>query len=135
MYSNSKDQKALEEAYKKMFLTEEEDPSEYNSRYYDESIKNHRGTEDEWPIEHEGRKYYVGFNYDFDEQFTPASADNPPEYNYVDKPEFTVTSIWYDSLNGDEGIDVSPERDMELFNTIAQKAEADFMSDSGNYTR
>lgn len=143
MYSNSKDQKALEESYLKVHneedsselkvINEEEDPSEYNSIHYDESVENYKGNREDWEVEHEGKTFYVNFEYDFDESYTPSTQVQPAEYSYVGTPEFTVTSIYYDPKDGGDWINIDPEQQSDLYKEIADKAESDFMSDSGNY--
>jgi hypothetical protein len=127
-----KESKTLRQAYQNMYLKEEEDPAEYQSKYYDDSYKNYDGLKDDFRVAYQDQEYYVDIAYDIEEIYHEGDDVTPPDWDY-DVKELEVVFIAYNDPNTDEQVPLQKEANPELWNAIAQKAEGDFMSDSSNW--
>lgn len=130
--SLKKESRTLKQAYQNMYLKEEEDPSEYNSKYYDDSYSGYDGLKEDFRVVYQDQEYYVDIAYDIEEIYHEGDDVTPPDWDY-DVKELEVVSIAYNDPNTDEQVPLQKEANPELWNAIAQKAEGDFMSDSSNW--
>jgi hypothetical protein len=99
-----KDSKMLFEAYSKVYIKEEEDPSEYNSRYYDEerARRTYEDVEKEFEFKHpvKGKEYNFIATVDYELE------DTGDDWEYH---RFEVYKMAYEDPNTGEYVDVDPD--------------------------
>jgi len=127
-----RESKTLKQAYQNMYLKEEEDPSEYRSKYYDDRYSSYDGVKEDFKVAFENQEYYVDIAYDIEEIYDEGDYDTPPDLNY-NIETLEVVSIAYNDPNTQEYVQLQKEANPELWNAISQKAEGDFVSDSSNW--
>lgn len=130
--SLKKESKTLTQAYKNMYLKEEEDPAEYQSKYYDDRYSNYDGVKEEFKVIYQNETYYVDIAYNIEEIYDEGDYNTPPDWDY-DVQELEVGAIYYNDSESGETIEIKKENNPELWNAVAKQAEGDFMSDSSNW--
>jgi hypothetical protein len=127
-----KESKTLRQAYQNMYLKEEEDPSEYQSKYYDDSYKNYDGLKDDFRVVYQDQEYSVDIAYDIEEIYHEGDNVTPPDWDY-DVKEVSVVSVFYNDPESGESVEIKKENNPELWDAVSKKAENDFLSDSSNW--
>lgn len=130
--SLKRESKTLTQAYQNMYLKEQEDPSEYQSKFYDDRYKNYDGVKEEFKVIYQNEEYYVDVAYDIEENYDEGDYDTPPDWNY-DIKELEVLSILWNSEDSEDWVEIKKENSPELFQAIAKKAEEDFLADPSNW--
>ncbi len=130
--SLKKESKTLRQAYQNMYLKEEEDPAEYQSKYYDDSYKNYDGLKDDFRVMYQDQEYSVDIAYDIEEIYHEGDRDTPPDWDY-DVKEISVVSVFYNDPESGESVEIKKENNPELWDAVSKKAENDFLSDSSNW--
>lgn len=118
-----KDNQMIQEAYAKVYLREEEDPSEYNSRFYDEerANKTYQRKDYDYEFTHE----FNGKPYNFIVTLDYEIEDKEDDWEFH---EFEVHKIAYEDPETGEYIDISPQEKPELFEKISEIARSEFES-------
>jgi len=127
-----KESKTLRQAYQNMYLKEEEDPAEYQSKYYDDSYKNYDGLKDDFRVMYQDQEYSVDIAYDIEEIYHEGDRDTPPDWDY-DVKEVDVVSVVYNDPESGESVEIKKENNPELWDAVSKKAENDFLSDASNW--
>lgn len=123
-----KDHKMIQEAYSKVYIKEEEDPSEYNSGYYDESRNTYSMDNLDFEFKHiiNGKEYMISANLDFD-------VEDPGEDAAWEWHDFIVNAIAYENPQTGEFVDVNPQQQPELFKQLEQATGDTFQTNSDNW--
>lgn len=127
-----KEARTLTQAYKNMYLKEEEDRSEYQSKYYDDRYNNYDGVKEEFKVVYQNETYYVDIAYNIEEIYDEGDYDTPSDIDY-NVEELEVLSIFYNDSESGETINIEKENNPELWAAVSEQAEGDFMSDSSNW--
>jgi hypothetical protein len=116
-----KDSKMLFEAYSKVYIKEEEDSREYDSRYYDEarSRKTYQRENYDFNFSHEmnGKMYNLIATLDYEIE----DMDDDWEFH-----EFEVHKMAYENPETGEYIDISWKDRPEFFDKLAAIARSKF---------
>jgi hypothetical protein len=130
--SLKKESKTLRQAYQNMYLKEEEDPAEYQSKYYDDRYKGYDGLKDDFSVTFQDQEYSVDIAYDIEEIYHEGDRDTPPDWDY-DVKELEVVAIFYNDPESGESVEIKKENNPELWQAVSKQAESDFLSDSSNW--
>ena len=115
------DNKMIQEAYAKVYLKEEEDPSEYRSRLYDDgrSGNTYQRDDHDYEFTHE----FNGKPYNFIATLDYEIEDMVDDWEFH---EFEIHKIAYENPETGDYIDISPQSEPELFEKISEIARSNF---------
>jgi len=130
--SLKKESKTLKQAYQSMYIKEEEDRSEYQSKYYDDNYRSYDGVKEDFKVVYQDQEYLVNIAYDVEEIYHEGDYDTPSDIDY-DIKELEILSIAYMDSDTDEFVEIKKENNPELWDAVSKQAESDFLSDSSNW--
>lgn len=132
-----KESKSLLDAYQKVYLKEEEDPSDYTSgphaKYYDSRYKSYTDRHEDFEFTHEDKAYMADIGYDIEETYdegdgiyTPPSSDyNVNELDAFNLAVYNPDSGEYETLDR--------EKNPEAYDALVKIAETKFLDDRSNW--
>lgn len=135
--ASMKESKSLSEAYQKVYLREEEDPSDYTSgphaKYYDPNYKSYTDKYEDFEFTHEDQTYMADIGYDIEETYdagdgiyTPPSSDyNVKELNAFNLAVYNPETGEYETLNR--------ENNPEVYDALVKVAETKFLDNRSNW--
>ena len=128
----TRDRMRLEEAYCKIYIKEEEDPSEYNSKHYDSNYQNWNGKTEDFEFVHNGETYMAEIAYDIEEVYDRGDYDTPPSSDY-NIEELAALKLYYYNPESGEYEELNREQNPEMWQTLAKFAEQQFLDNPSNY--
>lgn len=125
-----KDYKMLQEAYSKIVIKEEEDPSEYNSRYYDEGRASRtyemHDLDFEFKYKINGKDWVISSNLDYE-------VEDPGDDAAWEWHDFTVHSIAYYNEDSGDYVEINPQEQPLLYKTLEDATAEAFQTNSDNW--
>ncbi len=127
-----KESKTLTQAYMKVYLTEEEDPTEYNSKYYDDRYNDMSGKYEDFEFTVQGQHYMANIAYDIESVTDEGDYDTPPSED-IEINELEAYQIFRYNEETEEYEEMSKENDPQTWDTLKNIAETNFLDDRSNW--
>ena len=115
----------------KKIINEEEDPSEYNSKYYQDSYRGNADTREDFEFDFQGRHYMAEIIYDIENIVHPGDYDTPDFYD-AKVNELKVVQLWFENEDG-EYVDFVREQNPQLWDAAAKAGEDAFYENESNW--
>jgi len=130
----TKEAKTLKQAYMNVYLKEEEDRSEYNSKFYDERYNDMSGKYEDFEFEIQGQPYMANIAYDIESVTDEGDYDTPPSEDIEIKELEAYQLFRYNEETGDFD-EMFEKNDPQTWATIKSIAENQFLDDRSNWDR
>jgi frataxin-like iron-binding protein CyaY len=112
-------------------LNEEEDPSEYNSKYYNDRPSGGSDTVEDFEFDFQDRHYMAEVVYDIENIVHPGDRDTPDYYD-AKVNELKVVQLWIENEDG-EYVDFKREQNPQLWDAVAKAGEDSFYENESNW--